>query len=289
MAHKPLYDSPAGWSKVANAYQNVRGRAPGTQTAGYIIDAANTYLPLSQATGVIDIGCGGGAITTQILDTHAATLPKDARIIASDIADGMLNLVRQRRAKGISDGATAWERLEIAKLDATDLSSIESGTFSHILSSFVYLHVPDVAKALAEAHRILGAEGVISLTSWKRNDWVDVLQVVKDISSDLGDIPTPASLSPTWCTADGARKHLVDAGFRDVVVKPVAVHWAFEGHEQVVGDILGAMPFMEKVMMPMTEDEKVRARELMVEWVRERHPEAPGELEGTAFVAVGRK
>ncbi|PGH31780.1 hypothetical protein GX50_05446 [[Emmonsia] crescens] len=284
--------SPASsdmWSKFVRNYDRLYRNGPTSKGALRLVEAANTASPLSKASTILDIGCGGGQIVAEILEKYDSVLPENARIIASDFVEGMVNLVREDQKQHISRGNVKWERLETAVLDARDLSSFKDGECSHVLAGFVYNGVPEPAKALEEAHRVLRPDGILALTIVKSGEWVDLLRVIKDIRPDLPSPPTVKSFAPTWHENADTKAHLERAGFRDVEIQEIPLQYDCTSYQELREKLFDSLPFMGKWFSEMTEDEIEKAKDLLVERTKEMYPSEPFALQGTATMAIGRK
>ncbi|PGG95783.1 hypothetical protein AJ79_09883, partial [Helicocarpus griseus UAMH5409] len=277
------------WSSFVKNYNRLHRTGPTVEGAVKIVEAANAVYPISNASTILDVGCGGGHIVSHILETHGHQLPPAARIIASDFVEGMVHLVREDQRNNIAQGKAVWERLETAVLDAMDLSSFGDGECSHVLAGFVYSGIPDSEKALKEAHRVLRKDGAIALTNVKEAEWLDLLQVIKEVKPDLPELPKIKSMSPTWYEDAGTRGHLERAGFREIEVRQIPLKYEYEAYEVVGEKLFDSLPFMERWLGQMSEREIRRARELVVERVRGMYPSEPFALLGKATLAIGRK
>jgi len=115
------------------------------------------HLDLGAARSVFEFGCGTGRFAAALLAKH---LPNDATYRAVDISPVMVELARQRLAPF---GARA-----IAKLSEGGPPVDEpSASYDRFLSNFVLdlLSVEDVARVIAEAHRMLRPGGLLGLAS----------------------------------------------------------------------------------------------------------------------------
>jgi ubiquinone/menaquinone biosynthesis C-methylase UbiE len=54
----------------------------------------NDQKPLSTATAIMDVGCGTGQALIKLVEVHRAHIPDGARIMASDFAEGMVEVFR---------------------------------------------------------------------------------------------------------------------------------------------------------------------------------------------------
>lgn len=95
---------------------------------------------------VLDIGAGTG----QYLAPLRQRIPR-GRIVAGDLAMGML---RDLRAKGVPGGA----RLVNADAEALPLADASCDA---VVASYVLFFVPDIPRAVAEAHRVLRPGGAL--------------------------------------------------------------------------------------------------------------------------------
>ncbi|KLJ13434.1 hypothetical protein EMPG_11624 [Blastomyces silverae] len=277
------------WSDFVRNYDRLYRNGPTTKGALPLVEAANSASPLSKASTILDIGCGAGQIVTVLLEKYGSVLPENTRIIASDFVEGMVNLVREDQKKHISRGNTQWERLETAVLDAQDLSSFKDGECSHVLAGFVFNGLPQPAKALQEAHRILRPDGILALTFVKSGEWVDLLSVIGDVRPDLPPPPTVKSFAPTWHEDADTKAHLERAGFRDVEVREMPLKYEFISYQDLRGKLLDSLPFLGKWLNEMTEEEIEKVKDLVVEKTKEMYPSEPFALRGTAALVVGRK
>ncbi|OJD19288.1 hypothetical protein AJ78_00737 [Emergomyces pasteurianus Ep9510] len=284
--------SPASkdmWSDFVRNYDRLYRNGPTTGGALLLVEAANTASPLSRASTILDIGCGGGQIVTEVLEKYNSVIPESTRIIASDFVKGMVNIVREDQKRHISSGNTKWERLETAVLDATDLSSFKDGECSHVLAGFVFNGLPNPAKALQEANRVLRPGGILVLTNVKSGEWVDLLQVIKDIRPDLPQPPTVKSFAPTWHEDADTKAHLEGARFQDVEVQEIPLTYSFSSYQELREKLFDSLPFLGKWLSEMTGEEIEKAKDLLVERTKGTYPSEPFALRGTATLAVGRK
>ncbi|PGH08177.1 hypothetical protein GX51_01331 [Blastomyces parvus] len=277
------------WADAVRNYARVYRQGPTTKGALPLVEAANAASPLSQASTILDIGCGAGQIVAVLLEKYGSVFPESTRIVASDFVEGMVNLVREDQKNHISRGNKQWERLETAVLDAKDLSSFKDGECSHVLAGFVFNGLPEPAKALQEVHRILRPDGILALTNVRSGEWVDFLSVITDVRPDLPPLPTVKSFAPTWHEDADIKAHLERAGFRDVEVRDLPLQYDFSSYQELRENLFDSLPFLGKWLKEMTEEEIEKAKDLAVEKTKEIYPSEPFALRGTAALIVGRK
>ena len=96
---------------------------------------------------VLDLGCGGGALTALVRDA----LPY-ARVTGIDLSGGMVDAARERL------GGT----VRLYRADAERLPFAES-SFDAVLANDVFHHLPDGPRASFESWRVLARDGVLVL------------------------------------------------------------------------------------------------------------------------------
>jgi len=143
---------------------------------------------------VLEIGCGTGA--------SFSYYPPDAQVMATDPDAHML-----RRAKN---------RLEEMRLSNVELRQaagealpFENASFDHIVSCWVFCHVDDPSRALAEVRRLLKPDGSFRFMEHVRSDG--------RIGGAMQDLVNPVwrRLLDSGCNANRRTQQAIDAaGFR---------------------------------------------------------------------------
>jgi len=158
---------------------------------------------------VLDLACGPGTIT---LDLAAAVGPR-GRVLAIDLADGMLELLREV--------APPW--VETQRMDIEQLH-LPSASFDVVTCGHGYHFVPDLAHALAEARRVLVEGGRFAASVPITGGSGGVADLVGDVFAGVPPPPeTPDRESTVAILDDAARLAALmeSAGFRDVRVDRV--------------------------------------------------------------------
>ncbi|MBI2372739.1 MAG: methyltransferase domain-containing protein [Deltaproteobacteria bacterium] len=110
--------------------------------------------PLPSGASALDLGCGPGESAFEL----ALRVGPSVRVVGVDIAEAMIARARAHHASRHAGLAN----LELLRADAMDLP-FETGTFHvAIAHSFLYL-VPDRARVLREAFRVLAPGGQIAM------------------------------------------------------------------------------------------------------------------------------
>ena len=124
--------------------------------------AALSSATLPPAGAVLDLACGTGDFSIELLRLHA-----NASITCIDITPEMLEI-----AKGKLSFA---KDVRFATGDAQDLSKLATGSFSLIICAFGFRNFPDKAMVLAECRRLLAPGGELV-----------VLELFRPVSRILG-------------------------------------------------------------------------------------------------------
>jgi ubiquinone/menaquinone biosynthesis C-methylase UbiE len=184
-------------------------------TSATLIDYVEWYAggsPPGELT-VVDVGTGTGTLARAAL----ARWPS-ARVIATDAAEGMVDVARERTA-----GLAGRVRLVTGPADRLPL---EEGCADLVISSFVFQLVPDRRAALREALRILRPGGLLAYVTWLDRDLREPFRPMEEFDEAVlalgveepsdgpseryaGDVPS----------ARAASTQLRRVGFREVVAR----------------------------------------------------------------------
>ena len=208
------------WAKLAIQYEvaDEMTAAP----ARVLIDAAyhacqNSDNKKQDTTiQVLDVACGPGAVTKLMLErllSHEAVVHMDA----TDHSEEMIRLARQRLQSVARDVFCA---------DAMNLPSRLTAKYDLVVSNFGIFLVPDPARALAEARRVLrGGGGVCAITMWENDDWA--FDLIKGLVALLDDESLNAELDgileklKPMFEVDRYEDMFLQAGFQQVTKLPV--------------------------------------------------------------------
>lgn len=283
--------SGKNWSRVAKLYaksvdENDFRSASGAACTE-ILNAVDERLPLNHATFVMDMGCGNGQVISRLLGSskHATQIPQNARLVAADVSQQFLDMLEERRQECSKQNPT-WERLEVRRWDARDLKDhVKDDEVSHLLGSFAYFTMTEEKKGLLEAYRILKPGGIFAETSMGWTEWSHLPQFVKQIRPDKS-IPGPQA---HWQSAEGVIKTLTDVGFKEVKAKEFEVTLPLDKYKDAVEFVFEGFPFMKALVVDMSADEVEKAKQLMLDYVKERHPKEPLRLTGNGYLGYGSK
>jgi ubiquinone/menaquinone biosynthesis C-methylase UbiE len=172
----------------------------------------------------LDLGCGGGIITSQLLESTSNI----KRIVAGDIDDQMLAIVTAKRDSEINNPTPStnptnntWSYVSVENINQATIPHPDS-TFTHVFNNFAIFFLPDDSPALAETHRVLKPSGQAGFTSWKSIAWWTAV-VEPALSQHLPEapkLPNPSGLfgASGWSDVDAIQAKLEKTGFADVKV-----------------------------------------------------------------------
>ena len=197
----------------AEAYDRFVGRY-GRALARALIAAADVR-PGGRA---LDVGCGPGALTTEL-----AALLGAGHVAAVDPSASFADACRQR-LPGV--------HVEVA---SAEVLPFDNDAFDHALAQLVVTFMTDPPAGVREMHRVTGPGGTVAAAVWDYAGEMTLLRHFWDAAVALDPAATerdegrcmpfctPAELGDLWSRADLA----------EVEVAPVAVTAAYDGFEDL--------------------------------------------------------
>jgi len=160
---------------------------------------------------VIDVGCGGGAMTAEI----AAEVAPDGEAVGLDISDVLLSLARRRALAGLP------VRFELA--DAT-VHEMPAGSADLVVSRFGVMFFADPARAFMNLRQGLRAGGRLVFACWREAKFNAFMVVpLREALKHAPPLPETGPEDPgPFSFADEARirRILAAAGYVEVRVMP---------------------------------------------------------------------
>jgi SAM-dependent methyltransferase len=210
-----------GWSARAWTYGGLIG-AITSRLAKSLLDAAG----VREGWRVLDVATGPGYVAER-------AAARGARVVGVDLAEGMLELARQR-VGGV----------ELLRADAEELP-FDGGSFDAVVGGFVINHVPRPQRALAEATRVLVSGGRVAFSVWDRPERMRVIGVVKEAietaGMDRGDALPAGGPDPYRFADDREFRALLEAAdLIGVAVSTLEITHRVAGPEELVAGLLGS-------------------------------------------------
>ena len=202
-AQVEYWNGKAGERWAEEAAQLDRMLSPFIQA---VIDAAD----ISSSERVLDVGCGGGALSLAALDAGAG------HVTGLDVSAPLLGLARQRAA----------DRTD-AEFIETDASEWQAGTsYDRLVSRFGVMFFEDPEAAFRNLHGQLKPGGRLAFACWQPlslNEWAMFpLRVVMPLLDEAPELPEPGTPGPfAFENADRTLSILSKAGWKS----PLAEAW----------------------------------------------------------------
>jgi SAM-dependent methyltransferase len=210
-----MHDAPgaATFRTPAEAYDRHIGRY-GRQLARALIDAAGVT-----AGPALDVGCGPGALTTELVARLGAE-----QVAAVDPSQPFAEACR-RRLPAV--------RVEVAPAEALPF---EDAVFDHALAQLVVNFMADPPAGVREMRRVTRRGGTVAAAVWDYAGEMTLLRRFWDAAVALD--PSASELdegrSMPFCTPDElARLWSEEAGLADVTVGPVVVAADYDGFDDL--------------------------------------------------------
>jgi ubiquinone/menaquinone biosynthesis C-methylase UbiE len=200
------------WSN-SEAYERYVGRWSSRVGARFL-----DWLGARKGATWLEIGCGTGALSEQILRTQEPN-----RLIAVDPSEIFLQSTRQR-----VQGAN----VEFRNGSAENLP-VEDGVFDYAVSGLVLNFVPDKNTALRELFRVLAPGGVAACYVWDYAGHVQFMRYFWDAAVKMNPEAREKDEGVRFpiCRPDPLRNLFESAGFREVQVVPIDITTSFERFE----------------------------------------------------------
>jgi len=180
--------------------------------APYAEDLAKRIAATIRKGDLLEIACGTGVLTRRL----DATLPRDVRITASDLNEGMLACAQ---AEAGPSSRVQWRPADAMALPFPDR------TFDAIVSQFGLMFVPDKVAAFREARRVLREGGSLTFSVWDRIEENRFAAVCHPTIASFfpGTEPSFYRLPFSYHDPKAIASDLAAAGFRDVKIETIAM------------------------------------------------------------------
>ncbi|HEX5117421.1 MAG TPA: class I SAM-dependent methyltransferase [Pseudonocardiaceae bacterium] len=248
---------------VGDAYEAYVGRWSRPVAAAFL-----RWLDVPPGRRWLDVGCGTGALTATVLATAAP-----ARIVGVDTSAQFLATARARvRRAGFVVGDAQSLPLPDHHVDA-------------VVSGLALNFVPVAARAVAEFARVTAPGGTVAAYVW---DYAEGMAVIRHFWAAATSLdPSAADLDEgrrfPLCRPDALRRLWIDAGLRDVAVRPIEVPAVFADFADYWTPFLGGQGPAPGYAMSLTAQRRRALRELL----RTRLPAGPITLTTRAWAVRG--
>lgn len=171
---------------------------------------------------VLDIACGTGLVSFQILDKPGY----HGRLLGTDISDKMVEIA----SSGVH--LKFGGRAQFQQMDAEELN-LDNNSFDLAVCALGLMYMPDPRKALEEMHRVLNPGGRAVAAVWGRRDqcgWADIFEIVdQHVASEV--CPMFFNLG----NPEILKLNFASAGFGEIIVQRIDTILSYKNSNEALG------------------------------------------------------
>lgn len=247
-----------------------------------LVEKVNAVFPFAEAVSILDIACGNGAVFNELF-ASGIEVAETAELLGVDISQPMVSQIHERQAAADPADAKTWKRVRAWVEDATNLSSLLTGSQTHVLSQMGIFMFPDYSQALSEAQRVLTPDGIFAMSAMSRSAWNDdVIPIIEKMHPDL-QLPR---IKEVWQDTKLFQAELEKHEFVKVQVSEVPLSMHFDSPEDLINGLWKALPYLKNTVKGLSEEQIQACKDAMVKKVAEDYPN--NELPGIVLMAVAR-
>jgi ubiquinone/menaquinone biosynthesis C-methylase UbiE len=222
-----------------------------------VAHAAIQHLPpFTSSSVLLDNATGPATVTSAILAQCAVNKSQPPQIYATDISEGMINIVRARIQ------SNNWQTVKAEVMDGRELSGFKDEYFTHSITSLGVMVTG--AKAI---YRTLQKGGTAVATTWNRQPLVDFANKIKDVIHP--GLPSfPPGYSSEWWSEEFLPKTMKDAGFTNSKIDIVKWSSTFANVDELLEELRSDFYMMARI--GMTDDEKRKWDNVVREEIEKR-------------------
>ena len=196
----------------------------------------------------LDVGCGTGALTQNILD-HAS--PKSVKGV--DPSSGFIEYAKARVTRG---------RASFEVGDAQSLP-IDTASFDSVVAGLVLNFVPQPPRAVAEMARVVRPSGVVAAYVWDYAGKMELMRYFWDAAVALDPAAHELDEGRRFpvCQPDPLTELFAQAGLHRVEVRPIDVSTDFRDFDDYWSPFLGGQAPAPGYAMSLSEERRATLRD----------------------------
>jgi ubiquinone/menaquinone biosynthesis C-methylase UbiE len=270
----PPEERADAWSATASDYDTFSQQV----TLPFAEDAVR-LVRMGPGTRVLDVAAGTGNFSF-------AAARRGAKVLATDFAPGMLELLRRKaKAEGLA------RAIDTAVMDGQALD-LPDASFDVAASIFGLLFFPDHDRGIRELLRVLVPGGRAVVSTWAPPPRGEMSRILGNaMAKAMPERSAPAGL-PHWAElgdADAFRDRLLANGFARAHVVEVRHVWTFDAIAQFTETMPKAAPPAVAMFESMTSGQRTTFLAAVAEDLRARQGDGPYAITHEAFIGVGTR
>jgi SAM-dependent methyltransferase len=240
-----MIDDDLDWSTVSASWDAQRERVETMSAA--ITEGMLAALALAPGERVLELGAGTGELSRRL----AAAVGADGRVVATDVAAGMVALIEATTSD--------LPNVEPRQADAADTGEPEA-SYDAVAFRMGLMLMPEPRRGLAEIRRVLRPGGRLAVAVWaapEHNPWLLSVGMALLFSGAMSG-PMPTDPGGPFSLGDPGR--LVDlataAGFTDAEVSEVGASFEADDVAQHVENLAALAPPLAEALAAATVDQR---------------------------------
>ncbi|PYH74586.1 gliotoxin thiomethyltransferase [Aspergillus vadensis CBS 113365] len=237
---------------------------------------------------VFDNACGLGVVSSYLNSTLPEEVKRHWTLTCGDVTELMVEYTKLRSEK------EGWVNAEAKVVDA-QWTGLDGDRYTHVLSAFAFMMIPNARAAMRECFRILQSGGVLATSTWRTSSWLVIMKEAIEATPWNVKFPTMKEFlalhNEGWDDETFVKARFEEEGFEDVEVTSVQRETSLTVSEFMeVGE--GMIPIVTGAFWTPEQREMYEAKAPLV--IREYLEEKFGadgvvKMDPVAVLAVGRK
>jgi ubiquinone/menaquinone biosynthesis C-methylase UbiE len=216
------------WDSFARLNAGERFKAQSAKMGAAVTEAIVVAAQLAAEMRVLDVACGSGepsiSMAVRLKGMGGPTGGVAGRVTGMDMAGAPLEVARERaRVRGLDN--VEFVQGDVHALDFAD------GSFDRVTCRLGVMFFANLAKALAEMHRVLRPGGRVALLTWgpmEQPYFESTIGTVRRLRPEL-EVPEAARAMFKFGKAGTLSRALTEAGFGGVEEQLRRLRWDWHG------------------------------------------------------------
>jgi len=279
----------AASSKTVSDYKSLAERITGP-LARRLIEQTGVLQAKQTPLVVLDNACGTGVVSHELFNLLDDSAKENLDLTCGDLSEGMVSSIQERIT------ANGWKGAKSQIVDAQN-TGLPSNNFTHVITSFGVMLMPEPIAALEECFRILKPGGVCGISTWESVGWYTDFRAAMATIEGAPALPDDktfiaATGKGAWNQPLYVKEQLEARGFQTVEVNKASGFPRMDSPAEYTEGFLSMVPFMVSKFWSSEELERLRPmiKPAMLKYMTEKYGEGKEfEFEMKAIIATGRK